>query len=217
MVNVTASGYIKNLWIKSKLGKKFTVDDILKSAEEQGYTFERQTVRKALVRAKYIAKPKKNNGKITYSQKYPPESIPENSTTSLHDSIFDKLDLHLKIRKVSSKLFLDGHYSQAIFETVKILEKEIKSKSGIKDKSGTTLVNLAFNKEHPIIWIVEGNESWQIDEREGFRFLFMGAFTGIKNPKSHDNPDLSDPGKALEYLSFISLLMKRLDESTIDN
>ena len=87
-------------------------------------------------------------------------------------------------------------------------------KSKIKDKVGVDLVNHAFNKVHPIIKIVEGEESEQKDEREGFRFLYMGAFLGIKNPKSHSIQNLDDPDKALEYLSFLSLLMKRLDEST---
>lgn len=136
---------------------------------------------------------------------------------SIQSSKFpSELKLHAKIISVSETLFQDGHYSQSIFEAVKILEKEIKNKSKIKDKSGVSLVNHVFNKDNPIIKIVEGNESWQVDEREGFRFLFMGTFLGIKNPKSHDNPNLSDSAKALEYLSFLSLLMKRLDESSTD-
>ncbi len=126
-----------------------------------------------------------------------------------------ELKLHPKIESVSTELFQNKHYSQAIFEAVKILEKEIKTKSRIRDKSGVSLVNHVFNKDSPIIKIVEGDESWQVDEREGFRFLFMGAFLGIKNPKSHDNPELNDQFKALEYISFLSLLMKRLDESSI--
>ena len=128
-----------------------------------------------------------------------------------------ELKLHPKVVSVSEKLFQDRHYSQAIFEAVKVLEKEIKTKSKIRNKIGVELVNKAFNKDHLIIKIVEGEEQEQIDEREGFRFLYMGTFLGIKNPKSHDIPNLSDPAQALEYLSFISLLMKRLDESTVNN
>ena len=128
-----------------------------------------------------------------------------------------ELKLHSKIVSASEKLFQDGHYSPAIFEAVKVLEKEIKSKSGIKNKSGVPLVNKVFNEDHPIIKIVDGEEQEAIDEREGFRFLYMGTFQGIKNPKSHSIQNLKDPAKALEYLSFISLLMKRLDESTVND
>jgi len=125
-----------------------------------------------------------------------------------------ELKLHPKIISASEKLFRDKHYSQAIFEAAKTLEKEIQTKSNIRDRIGVDLVNHAFNKDHPIIKIVEGNELEQKDEREGFRFLYMGAFLGIKNPKSHSMPHLKDPAKAIEYISFFSLLMKRLDESS---
>ncbi len=124
-----------------------------------------------------------------------------------------KLKLDPKIINASKKLFDDKHYSQAIFEAIKTLEKESKDKSGIKDRIGVDLVNHVFNKENPIIKIVDGKEQENVDEREGFRFLYMGAFLGIKNPKSHSIQHLDEPDKALEYLSFISLLMKRLDES----
>lgn len=127
-----------------------------------------------------------------------------------------KLKLHPKIVTASEKLFRDRHYSQAIFEAVKVLEKEIKHKSKVKDKIGVDLVNHVFNKDRPILKIVEGDEQEQIDEREGFRFLYMGTFLGIKNPKSHSIQHLEDSSKALEYLSFLSLLMKRLDESSVN-
>ena len=126
-----------------------------------------------------------------------------------------ELKLHPKIKEACGKLFQNKHYSQAIFEAVKILEQEIKIKSGIRNKIGVDLVNHVFKKEQPIIKIVEGNQQEHVDEREGFRFLFMGVFQGIKNPKSHSIQDLNDQSKALEYISFLSLLMKRLDEAII--
>ncbi|CDI05153.1 TIGR02391 family protein [Candidatus Nitrosotenuis uzonensis] len=134
----------------------------------------------------------------------------------IQESKFPKeLKLHPKIVAVSEKLYRNKHYSQAIFEAVKVLEMEIKTKSRIRDKIGVNLVNHVFNKDHPTIKIVEGDESAQIDEREGFRFLYMGAFLGIKDPKSHSTPNLEDSAKALEYIAFLSLLMKRLDEASV--
>jgi len=127
-----------------------------------------------------------------------------------------ELKLHPKIKEASEKLFQNKHYSQAIFEAIKTLEKEIKTKSRVRNKIGVDLVNHVFQKEHPIIAIIEGEEQEHVDEREGFRFLYMGAFLGIKNLKSHSIQDLDDPFKTVEYLSFISLLMKRLDESTVN-
>jgi uncharacterized protein (TIGR02391 family) len=133
----------------------------------------------------------------------------------IQESKFPKeLKLHPKIIEASERLFRDRHYSQAIFEAVKVLEKEIKRKSGIRDKIGVDLANHVFNEKNPIIKIVDGDELEHVDERKGFRFLYMGAFYGIKNPKSHSTPNLEDSGKALEYLAFLSLLMKRLDEAS---
>ena len=143
----------------------------------------------------------------------PLASRPKSTAEPLEQFTFP--DVHEKIRKVSLELFRNGHYSQAIFEAVKRLEKEIKNKSGVRDKIGVDLVNHVFKKDHPIIKIVDGDEQENIDEREGFRFLYMGAFLGIKNPKSHSIQNLDAPDKALEYLAFLSLLMKRLDESVV--
>ena len=132
------------------------------------------------------------------------------------DNIFPiELNLHPKIVAGCKFLFRDKHYSQAIFESVKIIEKEIKLKTNIADKIGVSLATHVFHTDHPLIKIVEGEEIEHKDEREGFRFLFMGTFLGIKNPKSHSLPKLDDSAKALEYLCFLSLLMKKLDESIV--
>jgi hypothetical protein len=48
----------------------------------------------------------------------------------------------------------------------------------------------------------------------GFRFLFMGAIQGIRNPHAHEafQPLTTDEG--FEELGFASMLMRRLDEAT---
>ena len=53
------------------------------------------------------------------------------------------------------------------------------------------------------------------DEQEGFRFIFMGAMRGIRNPKGHDMIEQRDPERALEYLALASLLMHRLDDADV--
>jgi len=53
------------------------------------------------------------------------------------------------------------------------------------------------------------------DEQEGFKFLFMGAMVGIRNPKAHDNVVQIDPYRTLEYLSFASLLMRKIEKGEI--
>ena len=132
---------------------------------------------------------------------------------SIENKFPKELGIHYKIIKVSKDLYFDGHYSQSIFEAVKILEQEIKEKSGIKDLTGVSLINKVFSSEKPILKMVEGNNMEHDDEREGFRLILMGVFRGIKNPKSHSIQKLEDPEKTLEYLALLSLMLKRVDES----
>jgi len=44
------------------------------------------------------------------------------------------------------------------------------------------------------------------------KFLFIGAGVEIRNPKVHDRVVQKDPMRTLEYLSFESLLDKRIEE-----
>ena len=134
--------------------------------------------------------------------------------TSTKNEFPDELGIHEKISAVSKDLYFDGYYSPAIFEAVKVLELEIKNKSGVKNLIGVKLVNKVFNPNKPILKIVEGNDQENVDEREGFRYILMGVLLGVKNPKSHSIQELKDPKKALEYLAMLSLLLKRIDEST---
>ena len=77
------------------------------------------------------------------------------------------------------------------------------------------LVNEVLNEKNPIIKFNENKTSAEKDEQEGFRFLFMGTFIGIRNPRAHTNVKLEDRVKASEYLSAISMLLRRLDEAEV--
>jgi len=118
-----------------------------------------------------------------------------------------------KISRVCKESFLNGEYSDSIFKATIVLEKEIKRKSGIKDKIGVSLVETVFNKNKPILEIVQGSEREYEDEREGFKFILKGAFLGIKNPGSHSFPEIENTLLASEYISFIDLLLQRIRDS----
>ena len=51
------------------------------------------------------------------------------------------------------------------------------------------------------------------DEQAGFKFIYMGAARGIRNPKAHEMVQQTDPTRTLEYLALASLLARRIDES----
>ena len=124
------------------------------------------------------------------------------------------INLHEKVSKVSLKLFNDGHYSQAVYETVKVLNNYVKAKAGITDKDLSGAMAKAFNEQHPIIKLSDLKTQSDKDEQEGFKFLFMGAMKGIRNPMGHETYEI-DRDTAIEYLAFLSLLFRRAEEGIL--
>jgi uncharacterized protein (TIGR02391 family) len=119
-------------------------------------------------------------------------------------------NLHPSIIKVANRLFLDGHYRQAILDTYIFLVDEVRKISGRIDLDGTSLIEKVFSQKKPIIKLSDDP-----DEQLGFMWLFKGAVMGIRNPKAHKLIQLKDPQKALEWLSFASVLLRILDEAEV--
>jgi uncharacterized protein (TIGR02391 family) len=121
-------------------------------------------------------------------------------------------NLHPLILAVSDARFTDGHYADAIFAAFRAIETRVRELSGL-DATGKDLMARAFNGNPPPINMKVQPGLSGDNEQEGFRFLFMGAIVGIRNPKGHDEVRQDDPVRALEYLAFASLLMRRLDDA----
>ncbi|MEX1064325.1 MAG: TIGR02391 family protein [Candidatus Paceibacterota bacterium] len=121
-------------------------------------------------------------------------------------------NLHPKVIEVSQKLFEDKHYSQAIFEAYKAVVSELKGVSGLSNLDGKPLAEAALSLVKPKVKLNKLETQSEKDEQQGFMFLYSGAALGVRNPKAHDNMVQSDPIKTFEYLSFASLLLRRLDE-----
>ena len=134
--------------------------------------------------------------------------VTSNSLFSSH------LNLHPKIIAATKKLFSDGHYSKAIFDAIIVLEQSIKKKSGVTNKIGVNLMNDVFNYNFPILKLNQGMTQEEKDERQGFMDIFRGTVLGIKNPKSHSIINLTNSSATVEYLAFISMLMRRVDSAT---
>ncbi|MCB2085245.1 MAG: TIGR02391 family protein [Sphingomonadaceae bacterium] len=123
---------------------------------------------------------------------------------------FDERNIHPDISKVSVKLFNNGHYSQATFEAFKFLDLQVKKISGIKD-SGYKLMMAAFAESNPKIRLTTLSNQSEIDEQVGFKFIFAGAMSAIRNPRGHDIT--TDPiDRCLNHLSVASVLLRRLEE-----
>ena len=151
--------------------------------------------------------------KITKPVKEP--VIEQKDTTESPIQLFDALQLHPRIIKASKSLFNSGHYAEAIFAAFKAINNFTKRKID-QSLDGKDLMAKAFNEDKPIIKINKLTTRSERDEQEGFRFLFMGAMVGIRNPKAHDDIRQIDPYKTLEYLAFASLLMRRATEGKLE-
>jgi uncharacterized protein (TIGR02391 family) len=117
--------------------------------------------------------------------------------------------LHPDISAAAGALFVDGHYSRAVFAAFQAIEHAVQQKTSLSE-SGVSLMHRAFNAKSPLIDVARRGGRNAADEREGFQFLFAGAMTGLRNPRGHgqDLPDTDQ--EALEYLALASALMRRI-------
>ena len=122
---------------------------------------------------------------------------------------FDERNIHPEIAEVSAKLFDDGHYAQSTFEAFKYIDNQVKAISGIED-TGFSLMMTAFNETGPRIKLTNLITMSDKDEQKGFRHIFAGSMSGIRNPRGHDNR--VDPiDLCLDCLSVASVLLRRLE------
>ena len=133
---------------------------------------------------------------------------PEEDSDQAHP--FDERNVHPDISRVSLKLFNNGHYSQATFEAFKLLDNRVKKLSRIND-SGFKLMMAAFTENNPKIKLTAMNTTSETDEQMGFKFIFAGSMSAIRNPRGHDIT--TDPiDRCLDHLSLASVLLRRLED-----
>jgi uncharacterized protein (TIGR02391 family) len=136
------------------------------------------------------------------------EAETEDHVTQIHP--FDERNIHPDISSVSIKLFDDGHYSQSTFEAFKFLDNKVKAISGINE-SGYKLMMEAFNEGNPKIRLNDLSSTSEKDEQVGFRFMFAGSMSGIRNPRGHEIK-LDPIDKCLDHLSLASVLLRTLED-----
>lgn len=117
--------------------------------------------------------------------------------------------LHPKIREVVERLFLNGHYAEAVRNSTIVLEKMVQEKSGCT-QTGVSLMQHVFSEKNP--WLLFNNyESVsEKDEHKGLMFIFSGAVMAIRNPKAHEICK-NDSRNAMDEINIISALARKLD------
>ena len=124
--------------------------------------------------------------------------------------------LHQSISAASGSRVASGHYDDAVFNAFKAIEDRVKTLSG-STLSGKPLMANVFNEQNPQLDITtdHADASQKADEREGFKFLFMGCAQALRNTRGHGpNLQTGEP-EAMEMLATASLLMRALDRAEV--
>jgi uncharacterized protein (TIGR02391 family) len=126
--------------------------------------------------------------------------------------IFGDLNLHPEIEQECSKLFGDGHYAQAVETACKVLDMLVQKRCMRIDLSGTSLMRTAFSSKTPILKFNDQQNESEKSEQEGMMHLYEGAMLALRNPRAHGITQ-DHPERAIEYLSFISMLANSLNRT----
>ncbi len=123
--------------------------------------------------------------------------------------------LHPHIRQAAERFIDSDHLDVAIFEAFKAVNLRVKAMSNL-NLDGQDLMAKAFGDErdpNPPIELANLQTETGRNVQSGFRFMFMGAVRGIRNPDAHELFKPVSEAEAFEELAFASMLMRRLDDS----
>ncbi len=128
-------------------------------------------------------------------------------------SLFERLELHETLQDDITEMFRDGHFNEAVRKALERFEKHIQDTISDHRSFGRDLMAKAFNENNPLISLNDMKTANDRSEQEGFKFLTMGAMSGMRNLYSHGDVAQMSANDALERLAFISLLFKRVEKA----
>jgi uncharacterized protein (TIGR02391 family) len=125
---------------------------------------------------------------------------------------FDTRNIHPKLPSIVRRMFDDGYYSQATFEACKYLDKEV-GRLAECHESGYRLMMRVFNEEAPVLKIAPLRTTSDRDEQLGYKHIFAGTSSGIRNPRGHEHSVPESVDECLDHLSLVSLLLRKLESA----
>jgi uncharacterized protein (TIGR02391 family) len=142
-------------------------------------------------------------------------SLPSPSAEAEPASVFARVVIEPEIEQVSRDLFMSGHYSLSVQEAYKAVDKYVKDKSGSSTGTGTSLMEVVFSPNEPLLYWTERKTPSEIDEQKGYQRLYSGAMLGIRNPVTHEFNWVDDPELALELIVFAQHLLRKAKAATL--
>jgi uncharacterized protein (TIGR02391 family) len=123
-------------------------------------------------------------------------------------------DIHPKIAVVSKSRYEAQHYADSVESALKEVNNCVKNiykrKTG-KELDGADLMHTAFSPNNPTIVLSDLSTDSGKSMQQGYMEVFAGAMTGIRNPKAHENLDITE-NRARHFIYLASLLMQKIDE-----
>jgi len=128
-------------------------------------------------------------------------------------------NVHPRVLDFCKAELIQSNYFHAVFEAMKSIKSRINEMSGV-DGDGAQLVDAVFGMTTgPIIAINLLINQTDEGEQKGFAHLLKGLFGMIRNPLAHRAKvewQMSEED-ALDVLTTISLVHRKLDQATIRN
>lgn len=135
-------------------------------------------------------------------------------TTQREDSElhpFEERNVSEELYPIVKELFDNAHYTQATFEAFKYLDNLVQKLSN-ETESGYKLMMKVFSEVKPILKLNNLTSPSEIDEQMGYKLIFAGGMSGIRNPRGHDSSIKDDVDICLDHLNFVSLLLRKIRE-----
>jgi uncharacterized protein (TIGR02391 family) len=124
-------------------------------------------------------------------------------------NVFASMVTEPEIEAVARDLFVSGHYSLAVQQAYKAVEKFIEDKVGRLPATGTTFMDTIFSPNKPMLHWTDRVTISEMDEQRGYQRLYSGAMLGIRNPVVHEFDWIEESGVALELLVFAQHLLRK--------
>lgn len=121
--------------------------------------------------------------------------------------------LHPYIAKGCAKLFVDGHYAQAVEESAKAVFQYLREATALT-LDGSALATHAFSVKNPVLAFSDLSDETKKNEQVGFMEMLSAFAKGVRNPLAHTHGKLEEAQKAFEYLALASLFCRRIDDAS---
>lgn len=124
--------------------------------------------------------------------------------------------IHPAVRSVAEPRFRSGQYADSAFVSLVAIEERVRrayeQEKGVEPPQSDLMMQaFKFDDDHPPVIALEDLKTASGRNRQkGYKFLFAGAMSALRNPKGHSVLSIS-PENAIHLIFVASTLMHALD------